>query len=373
MADRDRATTLHQALKDARCAQRAADHRVAVLLAEMEAGKHYQALGYVTLGDYAREELELDRRKANELARVGHGLASLPVLNRAVAEGRIDVTKAREMIRVVRPDTEAVWVARCEPLASREIERLVRSVPKGALPPDEVPPAALGLHRQRLVAEGESTDLQLVLAALRQVQSDARAGGAELDDLAALAEICRFWMDRQESDDEPGAAVPYRVVIHAEGTGELRSGQNEVSQSVAEQALCDAELVDMGHGPTRGHVTRTIPPARRNAVLARDDYRCVVPGCRSRRWLEVHHLKAWAWGGGHGEDNLGTLCRGHHAHVHDGVLALERLPDGRWRVEYPSGRVLVTPPRPVVAREPLTVPPYGVPAPWRAVMGIGDG
>jgi hypothetical protein len=373
MSDRDRASTLHRALKTAVRAKRAADHRVAVLLAEMEAGKHYQELGHVTLVDYARAEHELTRRDTKDLLRVGQSLRTLPELDKAMAEGRIDISKARELVRVVTPATEAAWVERCEPLTSREIERMVSSVSKGSPPPEKVPPAELGLHRQRLVLEMESTDLQLVLAAKRLRQSQARADGLELDDSAAVADIFRFWLEHHEEDAAPANEVPFRVVIQAEPSGQLRTGDNEVSQTMGEQALCDAELVDMSEGPSRGHVTRTVPPARRAAVLARDDYRCVVPGCSNRRWLELHHLKAWAWGGGHGEANLATVCNGHHRLLHEGTLALERLPDGSWRVEYASGKILYRPPKPEGVREPTTAPPYGVPSPWRAAMSLPDG
>jgi hypothetical protein len=373
MSDPDRAHILHRALKDARRAQRSADHRVAVLLGEMDEGQHYKALGYVTLADYARGELELDKRRTDDLVRIARSLPSLPAMSSAMAEGRLDFTKARELLRVVRPDTEAAWIQRVETLTNREIERMVRAVPKGSPPPDDVPPAELGLHRRKMVFEGESTDVELVMAALRLAQSEARAGGSELDDGAALAVLARYWLERHETDEAPGTAVPFRVVVHAEPSGDLRAGENEVSQTTGERALCDAEIVDLGHGPTRGHVTRTIPPARREAVLARDDYRCVVPGCRSRHWLEVHHLKAKAWGGTHHEDNLATVCNGHHQQIHEGTLALERLSDGRWLVETPTGRKVGPPPRPLGVGEPRTAPPYGVPFAWRSAMEIGDG
>jgi hypothetical protein len=373
MSDADRASILHRALKEACRAQRKTDHQLAVLLAELEAGRHYETLGYATLVDYARAELDLDRRRTYDLSSVGRRLGRLPALDAALAEGRLAVTKARELVRVVTPETEGRWLEKCEGMTNRQIEQLVRSVPAGEPPPEKLPPEALGPAVQTLVLKAESTDADLIRALIRAVQAQARAGGEELDDAAALAVAARFWLDRHVEDDEPRDGPAYTIVIHADPDGELRCGNDEVSQTTAEMALCDAELVDMSHGPTRGRARRTVPPARRRAVLARDDRRCVVPGCSCRAWLDVHHLRAWALGGTHDEGNLALVCRFHHGLLHDGRLALERLPDGRWRVAFSPDRVVTGPPPrvPTWEREPTTPPPYGVPPAWSAAPGFG--
>jgi 5-methylcytosine-specific restriction endonuclease McrA len=68
-------------------------------------------------------------------------------------------------------------------------------------------------------------------------------------------------------------------------------------------------------------------------VLLRDGYRCRVPGCPNRIWLDLHHLHFWSAGGGHQVDNLVTLCTRHHDLVHRGKLRAERSVDGSlgWR------------------------------------------
>ena len=67
-------------------------------------------------------------------------------------------------------------------------------------------------------------------------------------------------------------------------------------------------------------------PGKRK-VLARDRYRCQVPGCCSTN-IDVHHLHALELGGSHDEWNLITLCEAHHLAVHRGtVVATGRAPD----------------------------------------------
>ena len=60
----------------------------------------------------------------------------------------------------------------------------------------------------------------------------------------------------------------------------------------------------------------------RRFVWRRDRGRCVVPGCRSGRNLELHHLVARADGGSHHPSNLVELCDAHHAAHHAGTLAI---------------------------------------------------
>jgi hypothetical protein len=84
---------------------------------------------------------------------------------------------------------------------------------------------------------------------------------------------------------------------------------------------CDAGLVRITHAPDGsvldvGRRTRTIPPALRRALEARDRG-CRFPGCGSR-FTDAHHVKHWAYGGETSLTNTTLLCRHHHALVHEG-------------------------------------------------------
>jgi hypothetical protein len=57
-------------------------------------------------------------------------------------------------------------------------------------------------------------------------------------------------------------------------------------------------------------------------VKRRDGGRCCVPGCRSSRYLEIHHIVAREHGGSHKADNLTLLCDGHHRALHEGKLSI---------------------------------------------------
>ena len=98
------------------------------------------------------------------------------------------------------------------------------------------------------------------------------------------------------------------------------AGGIHVSAETARRLACDAAKVEMRHGPDGeilgvGRRTRTISPALRRALAARDG-QCRFPGCQNRR-CDAHHVQHWADGGETALDNLVLLCRRHHRAVHE--------------------------------------------------------
>ena len=91
-----------------------------------------------------------------------------------------------------------------------------------------------------------------------------------------------------------------------------------------------------------GRKTRTIPPAIRRALNARDKG-CRFPGCSFKRFVDGHHVKHWAHGGETKLSNLVTLCRFHHRLVHEGQVAIQTLDDGAFRFVRPDGQTYESP------------------------------
>jgi hypothetical protein len=95
----------------------------------------------------------------------------------------------------------------------------------------------------------------------------------------------------------------------------------EVDPVVAECAACDAvQLGSLDGAPERA--TTTVAPRKREQVLARDGYGCVVPGCRRNVGLDIHHVRYQSHGGGHELRNLVTVCDLHHRAIHFGKLVV---------------------------------------------------
>jgi len=179
-------------------------------------------------------------------------------------------------------------------------------------------------------------------------------------------------------------ASPRTPVSASTGCGQTvldEAGGIHVSTETARRLACDAAMVRMLHGPAGeildvGRRTRTISPALRRALRARDR-QCRFPGCRNVR-VDAHHVEHWADGGRTALDNLVLLCRRHHQAVHEegfritldasGDVEFIR-PDGRPLPEAPAAPVWMDPPlAPVTAqleRAGVSIDPDTLTPDWR--------
>ena len=168
----------------------------------------------------------------------------------------------------------------------------------------------------------------------------------------------------------PAAAEPVRPAARPTAHGQAtcpgpgggqsvldEGGGIHVSAETARRLACDAATVTMRHGPAGevldvGRRTRTISPALRRALAARDGH-CRFPGCRAHR-TDAHHVEHWAHGGATALDNLVLLCRRHHRAVHEGGFGVALGAAGEVRFVRPDGRLLEeAPPLPQVTGPPL--------------------
>ena len=135
------------------------------------------------------------------------------------------------------------------------------------------------------------------------------------------------------------------------------AGGIHVSAETARRLACDAATVTMRHGPAGevldvGRRTRTISPALRRALAARDRH-CRFPGCHAVR-CDAHHLEHWAQGGATALGNLVLLCRRHHRAVHEEGFQVALDAAGEARFLRPDGRPLPEAPAlPAVTEPPL--------------------
>lgn len=86
-----------------------------------------------------------------------------------------------------------------------------------------------------------------------------------------------------------------------------------------------------------GRKSRSIPPAMRRALRARDQG-CRFPGCTHKRHVDGHHIRHWSQGGETSLANLVTLCRHHHRLVHEGGFSCRKNSAGKVEFMNPEGR-----------------------------------
>src|SRR5438132_786598 len=183
-------------------------------------------------------------------------------------------------------------------------------------------------------------------------KSDDRSAGQRLAD--ALVEVCRRGRSGQGSGagQANGAGPrPQLIITTAADTlagiegapaGQLEWGGMVPAETVRRLA-CDSAISRItGLGELNWeitHASRTIPPATRRALVARDHH-CVFPGCdRPAPWCDGHHLVFWADGGPTKLENLGLVCGPHHRKVHEEGWKLRREKEGRWVATPPPLKV----------------------------------
>jgi 5-methylcytosine-specific restriction endonuclease McrA len=311
--------------------------------------------GHASLYEYAERILGLTRRQVEERLRVARALDELPVLEEALASGKLCFSSVRELTRVATPETEQAWLDWAKGRLAKQIEQAIATRHPGDWPHDR---ADRSLVRHRLSFEVRAETMALFRDLAAKVRMDL--GGAADDD-ALVYEIARRGLGGPT--DEGRASYQVAVTRCPDcGRTSLDGGgaSHEVGSTMAEMVACDCQEigeVDCPHvgaaatdcphvgaaaadGPrvgapatNRPHVgaaaedprraTQTIPPAVRRQVMRRDHGHCVVEGCRNHRFVDVHHVVPRAEGGRHDPDQMAVVCGAHHRALHGGTLVMQ--------------------------------------------------
>ena len=328
---------------------------------------------------------------AREKVRVARALAELPKLSAAMQKGQLSYSKVRALTRVATSanETKLLDFARCGTVAdveclSRGWRRMDRAaerdedrrrhesrhlrtwidddgmvVIRGRLSPEvgAVVRRALEAAEERLHTR-ERDDGAAKSGAAVEVEErvESTPGQRRADALGLIAESAlAAGLDSGTTGDR------YQVVVHVDdavltdnddGTGQSALEDADglrVSAETSRRIGCDGSKVVVrqdkeGRVLDVGRKTRTIPPALRRALAARDRH-CRFPGCHVRH-CDAHHVRHWAGGGAIKLDNLLLLCRHLHRAVHEEGFTVNLGNDGDARFSWPAGRPFPKVPQP---------------------------
>jgi HNH endonuclease len=292
----------------------------------LHAGAHLR-LGYGSFVEYIERLFGYSPRLTYEKLRVAEALEQLKELATALRNARVNWSVVRELTRVATPETEREWLNCTNGLTARQVQGRVCGHCPGSRPTD--PPDDMARrHVLRFEVSGEA------FAAFRQAMANIRRdAGGPLDDDATLLLMARHALGG--SRDVGRASYQVAVTVCEKCRCASQDGHGEiapVAAEVLEMAECDGEHIGSvcaGAPNASAHVgkpkraAQSIPPAIRRLVLRRDRHRCVFPGCRHTLFVDVHHIRSKADGGGHAADNLITLCCAHHRALHRGDVVVE--------------------------------------------------
>jgi hypothetical protein len=308
-------------------------------LREAEVLKIWYPLGMVSAQDYLERVLGYAPRTAYDRLRVARALGDLPELTAALAGGALPFSAIRELTRVATPATEAAWIAAATGKNLRQIEELVADRRPGDGPDDPKDPAA----RTHVVRFELSAETFALLRQARTVLDDEH--GTNLPEDAFIAALCNAVLGGAPQA-EPTGRAKFQIALTVcercgQGWQEGAGAQIAVAPAAVERARCDAQHIGSIDGTEPERAYQDIPPSVARLVWRRDGGRCRVPGCRSSRGLELHHLAHRANGGTHDALNLALVCSACHQAHHDGRLTISGTAD-RIEVRRPGAHVGTT-------------------------------
>ena len=339
----------------------------------------YKTDGFIGMIPWLRVNGKLSGPAAAERVEVAHQLKDLPRTEEALARGEIGYQHALTMARTAQT-VGAAQVRKAEPTLLKAAETMDPGQFVGVVKNFEHQvdaTAALGeanrAHERRYLRIGQPQNGLVRIDGLLDVEggaivrtalepfakptkNDTRTPDKRLAD--ALVERCRSRAAGgrpagPEAGHPDGAGPRPQLIITAnldtlagiEGApaGQLEWGGTVPAETVRRLA-CDSAITritglgELEHEIT--HAARSIPPATRRALVARDHH-CVFPGCdRPAPWCDGHHLIHWADDGPTKLDNLGLVCGPHHRKVHEEGWKLRRENDGRWIATPPKLTVI---------------------------------
>jgi len=316
-------------------------------LREAERVRLWRHVGFVSLFEYLEHVFGYSPRQAEERLRVARKLGALPELTAALDQGELAFSAVRELSRIATPNTERAWRDAARGKCLREIEELVAEREEGDLPSDRKKPDL----RLRGVRFDLRPDALAQLRQMRQQLDDER--GERLDDSDFIAALCYAASAAGAGD---GGRAPFQIAITTcedcrRAWQKAPGGSVAIDDAALARAECDAQRIGSLDAASPERAAQAIPPATRRLVLRRDGGRCCVPGCRSSRYIELHHVVHREHGGTHDPSNVTSLCDGHHAAHHRGELEISGTAPDRLRFERPHVRATNVTDEPTATRD----------------------
>src|SRR5690349_8166886 len=274
--------------------------------------------GFATMYEYLERVLGYGLHAARERMRVARTLVRLPQTTAALARGELSYSAVRELTRVATAETEASWLAAAEGKAVNQIERLVAGHQPGDQPEDPTHPDL----RPRVVRIELPPEVYALWRQARSVIAAER--GTEISDADFVESLCRGAIAPGTGVEGPSHQIAYQQCPDCRRATQNGAGREiEIAPEVFERASCDAKDLGSLDATSPERATTTVTPRLREQVFARDHHRCTVPGCRSARNLDIHHIVPQAQAGTHHMWNMTLLCSGHHAALHDGLMVMQ--------------------------------------------------
>lgn len=355
------------------------------LLGEFDAREGWADEGCSSCAQWVAWKCALGGEAARERVRIARRLRELPLVREAFSRSELTYSKVRALTRIENVQLEANLVELAQNATASQLEAIVggyngcvrrnrdaQAVHDARFVDWSYADDGSWLIRGRLPADQGALLIKAIETARDELDRSVSAETSEptnWEPLAArnadaLAEICSGALAGQQASSSGGDR--FQVVVHVDAAtltaADAEDGERceieegaPLAAETARRLSCDASLIRIteqdGKPLSVGRKTRSIPPALRRALKARDGC-CQFPGCERTRHTDAHHVEHWARGGRTALMNLVTLCRFHHHLVHEGGYAVAREGE-HFTFVTPDGRRLSPTPRASAPLRPL--------------------
>jgi Domain of unknown function (DUF222) len=303
---------------------------------------------------------DLSPATAREKVRVAHALKHLPAVSVAFSTGELSYSKVRSLTRVANAGNEEALVAFGLRSTASHVAEYCRELRMGRPDSGDMAERAfanrsLRIHRDAgrgmlsVTVELPLDTGELLEKALDKARDDECLKIPELVDTAwstrqadAFVTLLKEYLAGTATKSR-SSSDQYLVNIHVDQSalaGEV--GRASVPLETVKRLCCDGRAVVLtetaaGEPLSIGRQSRVIPKGIERAVRARDRHTCRFPGCRNKRFVDIHHIEHWADGGETAVDTLLLLCSKHHTLVHERGFKIGKDFQDRWTFYRPDG------------------------------------
>jgi hypothetical protein len=299
--------------------ERSATARLIVALAEIDTRRLYLGQGCSSLFVYCTRVLHLSEHAAYgriEAARVGR---RFPVVLEMLERGDLTLTTVSLLASHLTDSNYVDLLARARHRSKRDVEDIVAQVrPRPDVPaivrklPDRLDSNALVLDAVEHATPAATPTPAPVRASTRPT--------AVVTPLAPARYKLQLTIDRATQEK---LYLARDVMRHAVPSGDLATILSRALDALLEQL--QRRKASAARHPHRARAvapaSRHIPAAVRRAVWARDGGRCAFRGpggrCGETAFVEFHHVRPFAAGGGATIDNIELRCRAHNQYEAD--------------------------------------------------------
>jgi len=303
---------------------------------------------------------DLSMATAREKVRVAQALKHLPVVSSTFSTGELSYSKVRSLTRVANAENEKDLVDFALRHTAAHVAEYCREQRMGTPASVSVAERAFFNRSLRLRRDADrgvmfvSLELpleagELLEKALDKARDDECLKMPDLVDTSwskrqadAFVTMLKEYLQDTKKESK-SISENYLVNIHVDQSALANGvGRSSVPIETVKRLCCDGHAVVMtetrdGEPLSIGRKSRIVPKGIERAVRARDNHTCRFPGCRNKRFVDIHHIEHWADGGETAVDQLMLLCTKHHTLIHEGGFRIDKDFANNWTFFRPDG------------------------------------